>query len=231
MKFKVGDKVKYIGTTNAIEPSDKISVGMVGKITFITGSPNYPIRVRFDEIDDEFSENELELVEEKGIGERIRHKMFNENPIIINKEACEKLEESVNQELEINAVSVGNVNNTPFTEASIKDGTKLREFFNQDPEEAFQKFDSGKPMMGLIPPKAEIEVAKCLTKGAIKYGAGNYKKCEDYSRYIDAALRHINEYRQGNKIDDGEGGTNTHHLANCIASLMFVMERDLEGEE
>ena len=41
------------------------------------------------------------------------------------------------------------------------------------------KYDSAKPKMNLLPPKAILEVAKVLTFGAEKYGAENWKELED----------------------------------------------------
>src|SRR5690554_1536972 len=91
----------------------------------------------------------------------------------------------------------------------------------------FKKDDHGKPRYGLIPPHAELELARVLTMGAEKYGADNWRKggAESIPRYVDAAQRHIAAYRRGEELD-GESGL--QHLAHAVASLMFIME--LEGE-
>lgn len=39
-----------------------------------------------------------------------------------------------------------------------------------------KKYDDGKPMMELIPPHAELELAKVLTFGAIKYEPDRVKR-------------------------------------------------------
>lgn len=86
------------------------------------------------------------------------------------------------------------------------------------------KFDDGKPMMRLIPPKAEIEMAKVLTFGAAKYGVGNWQHVEGgATRYLDAMMRHINSYRQGEQID-AESGLN--HLAHAMCCAAFLLEMD-----
>lgn len=97
-----------------------------------------------------------------------------------------------------------------------------------------QKFDQGKPMMGLIPPRAEMAVAEVLTFGANKYGPDNWRHVEDLElRYTDAALRHINSHRQ-QQANDQESGM--PHLAHAICCLMFMLElecwrRDFENGE
>jgi hypothetical protein len=45
-----------------------------------------------------------------------------------------------------------------------------------------KKYDAGKPMMELIPPHAEIELAKVLTFGAEKYGPENWRTLENLER-------------------------------------------------
>ena len=89
------------------------------------------------------------------------------------------------------------------------------------------KHDSGKPLMGVVPPNALLAVAKVLTFGAEKYGRDNWRLVENAeTRYLDAALRHINAYQRG-KLADPESGES--HLAHAVCSLMFMLELQ-EGE-
>jgi hypothetical protein len=84
------------------------------------------------------------------------------------------------------------------------------------------KFDQGKPRLGLIPPMAEVEVAKVLTFGANKYADNNWRKVDNaMTRYMDAALRHINAYRSGETLDSESG---LGHLAHATCCLMFMLE-------
>lgn len=84
------------------------------------------------------------------------------------------------------------------------------------------KHDQDKPMMGLIPPKAELLVASVLTFGAKKYAPENWRLIEKpKERYMDAAMRHINAHRQGEVFDPESG---LPHLACAVTSLMFVLE-------
>lgn len=93
-----------------------------------------------------------------------------------------------------------------------------------------RKFDGGKLRYDLVPVLAYEEVTKVLTAGSLKYDDNNWQKVpKGRQRYLAAALRHIQDYRKGHVIDDGEGGTNTHTLANAITDLMFILEKDLQG--
>lgn len=95
-----------------------------------------------------------------------------------------------------------------------------------------RKFDEGKLRYDLVPVLAFEEMTKVLTAGSLKYDDNNWRQVPDgRRRYLAAALRHIQDYRKGNIYDDGEGGTGTHHLANAITDLMFILEKDLQGWE
>lgn len=89
------------------------------------------------------------------------------------------------------------------------------------------KYDTDKPMMDLIPPLMEMEVARVLTAGAQKYGPNNWRHVPDLRRrYIAAAKRHINALSQGITRDDE---TALHHAAHAVCCLMFPGEAELEN--
>jgi len=86
------------------------------------------------------------------------------------------------------------------------------------------KYDQDKPKFSLIPQRALEFVARVLTFGAKKYGTRNWVNTEDLSaRYTDAALRHVNAYLRGEKLDPE---TNLPHLSHAVTSLMFVLEHE-----
>ena len=90
-----------------------------------------------------------------------------------------------------------------------------------------RKFDSSKPKMYLLPPKATIEVSKVLTFGAEKYDEENWRHLENaQNRYTGGALRHIFAHIDG-ELKDEE--TNCSHLAHAICCLMFKLELELEN--
>ena len=88
------------------------------------------------------------------------------------------------------------------------------------------KYDSAKPKMNLLPPKAILEVAKVLTFGAEKYDAENWRKLDDLqNRYTAGALRHIFAHMDGEELDPE---TNLSHLAHALCCLLFKLEIELE---
>lgn len=92
-----------------------------------------------------------------------------------------------------------------------------------------RKFDTDKPMMGLIPPLAEEALARVLTFGAKKYAPDNWRKVEDKERrYMDAMLRHLNAHRRGEKEDPETGESHLAHAACCV---MFMLELEEESKQ
>ena len=91
------------------------------------------------------------------------------------------------------------------------------------------KYDSEKPKMNLLPPKAIVEVGKVLTFGAQKYGPENWKELEDLqNRYTAGALRHIFAHMDGEKLDPETG---LSHMAHALCCLLFKLEIELEDGE
>lgn len=92
-----------------------------------------------------------------------------------------------------------------------------------------RKYDSGKLRYDLVPTLALEEVVKVITKGAEKYDDDNWKNVpEGRRRYYAASMRHQQEWKKGNPYDEEMG---THHIANAISNLMFILEKELQGWE
>lgn len=84
------------------------------------------------------------------------------------------------------------------------------------------KHDLGKPEFNLIPPRAELAMASVLTFGAAKYAPDNWKLVDNAeTRYLAAAMRHINAYRAG-EVYDRE--SRLQHLAHAMTCLAFLIE-------
>jgi hypothetical protein len=77
----------------------------------------------------------------------------------------------------------------------------------------------GKGRFDLLPPAALARDALLYERGAVKYDARNWEKGMPFSRCIDSALRHLNKYMDGDRVED--------HLAAArfnIACLMHYEE-------
>lgn len=83
------------------------------------------------------------------------------------------------------------------------------------------KFDAGKPPLSLIPKSALDQEALVLGFGAAKYGRNNWRKGIAWSRLIDATLRHITAFNEGEDFDPETG---LSHLAHARCGLAFLIE-------
>lgn len=84
------------------------------------------------------------------------------------------------------------------------------------------KNDEGKPRMTLVPPRAMLAVAECMTYGEEKYPGNDFRLVENgYNRYDDAARRHMNAADRGELVDpDSE----LLHLAHAASNLLMQLE-------
>lgn len=85
----------------------------------------------------------------------------------------------------------------------------------------FRKNDAGKARYDLIPAVALDEVAQVLAIGAMKYGADNWRRGADWSRYFAAAMRHLWAWWRGDDLDPETG---RHHLAHAACCVLFLLE-------
>jgi hypothetical protein len=92
------------------------------------------------------------------------------------------------------------------------------------------KHDGGKPPMGLLPASALREVAEVLDFGAQKYSPNNWRHVRPGHRYLDASLRHLFAYSEGEDIDHGPGGSGLSHLAHAACCILFMIELEANGE-
>lgn len=80
------------------------------------------------------------------------------------------------------------------------------------------KFDTDKPRFDLIPPDAELWVAKILAHGATKYAENNWIGL-DVSRLIAAMKRHLNAIERGEDIDND---SKMPHFAHVATNAMMI---------
>lgn len=89
------------------------------------------------------------------------------------------------------------------------------------PVEQAAKFDAGKPPLGLISRMALEEEAKVMEFGKQKYGTHNWRSGMDFSRLVDAALRHLYAFADG---EDHDRETGLSHLAHARCCMAFLLE-------
>lgn len=93
---------------------------------------------------------------------------------------------------------------------------------------AGQKFDQDKLPLGLIP-KASLEAqAEALTVGARKYGRHNWREGLLFSRYIDAIMRHLAAWAEGESRCPKDG---QRHLGAILACAGFLAHMEAHPEE
>lgn len=88
------------------------------------------------------------------------------------------------------------------------------------------KFDTAKPPMSLLPADALVEISKVLAFGAKKYAPHNWRSGFDWSRLIDASMRHVNAFSDGQDIDPESG---LSHLAHAACCLLFLITHEQQG--
>jgi len=83
------------------------------------------------------------------------------------------------------------------------------------------KYDAGKPPLGRLPRAALLEDAAVYDFGHHKYDWNNWRKGIAWHRQLDAALRHIYAFLDGEDLDPESG---ICHLAHARVDLAMVSE-------
>lgn len=82
-----------------------------------------------------------------------------------------------------------------------------------------------KPDLSLVPAAATIYTAQAFADGAAKYGPYNWRENPVKARvYVAAALRHINQYLDGENVDPLSGVPHIGHALACFAILADATE-------
>lgn len=75
--------------------------------------------------------------------------------------------------------------------------------------------------MGLVPPIAEVQVARAFADGAAKYGPFNWRESTvEVMTYIHAIRRHLAAYLDGEDLDPKSGVPHLGHISACCAILL-----------
>lgn len=91
---------------------------------------------------------------------------------------------------------------------------------SENPKAAFGNLKT--PALSVIPSPPLLQVGEVMRRGAEKYGAYNWRESRvNTSTYIDAAMRHLMSYQDGETLDPDD---NQSHLAHAAASLFVIMD-------
>ena len=95
------------------------------------------------------------------------------------------------------------------------------------------KFDKGKDRWDLLVWFVIRDVVKIMTFGAEKYADNSWQGNVPFKeKYFASLMRHISDWRMGEKVDPESG---MHHLAHAICNCMFLIwgdknPRKIKGE-
>lgn len=93
-------------------------------------------------------------------------------------------------------------------------------------QESADRFNEGKPRMGLLPADPLLEMARVLTMGADKYGDHNWRKGLKYLSVLDSMERHIAAFKKGQDHDEE---SNLHHMAHVMCNAAFIIQYHVDG--
>lgn len=85
----------------------------------------------------------------------------------------------------------------------------------------------GKPPFSTVPAQVVAELGLAMMEGARKYGRHNYRVAGvRASVYVDAAMRHIFAWWEGEDVDPDSG---LSHVTKAIASLSVLRDAQING--
>ncbi len=84
------------------------------------------------------------------------------------------------------------------------------------------KFDKGKYKPSLIYTSLLKAISKVREYGIAKYGSGEDWLTTPKIKHIDAGIRHLRAFSDGESIDKESG---LHHLYHAASNIMFEIER------
>jgi hypothetical protein len=87
----------------------------------------------------------------------------------------------------------------------------------------------GKTKLRLLPYKALKAAAEIREYGIKKYKGDNYAQVPSIE-FVDATLRHVYKYLDGQEIDDESGHHHLHHALCSILLAVAVLENDRDEE-
>src|SRR5689334_23210509 len=93
------------------------------------------------------------------------------------------------------------------------------------------KHDNGKPQLSLLTYESLSAEARALMYGAKKYEKNNYKKGMDWSRIIDALMRHTAAFNAKEDIDPESGLSHVDHIKACAGMLAYYVAKNVGNDD
>lgn len=87
-----------------------------------------------------------------------------------------------------------------------------------------------KPRLSLVPPSGFVYAALALGNGADKYGPYNWRdKKVQTMIYLEAAMRHMLSYQDGEEFSSDTSNPQVPHLAHALACLLILIDAKETG--
>lgn len=83
------------------------------------------------------------------------------------------------------------------------------------------RFNDGKTRYDLVPEYPLEQIAKVMTRGALKYAPNNWRKGMPWSEVESSLLRHFYAYKGGEDFDVESG---LYHMAHVAVNAMFLID-------
>jgi hypothetical protein len=93
-------------------------------------------------------------------------------------------------------------------------------------QEGAVKFDQGKPELTMISYPFLVEMAQVRMFGAKKYSRDNWKKGFPVTRSLNALLRHVFMFLDGEDVDEESKLSHLAHAACCLEHAIYSMKKD-----
>lgn len=82
-----------------------------------------------------------------------------------------------------------------------------------------------KPKLSLLEYVANVEIARVMETGAIKYGRRNFRQVPvQVSVYVDAIGRHLGAYGAGEDLDPDSGISHLAHIGANVHVMLAAMD-------
>lgn len=94
-----------------------------------------------------------------------------------------------------------------------------------------KKYDTNKPKLSLVSKESLEGEAAALEYGLAKYGKNNYKLGMDWSRLIDASLRHIFAFADKEDTDSESKLNHLYHAKANIGMLIYYYQNKIGKDD